>query len=255
MGSSTVQGSSIGLVHENTYNGVGPASFIHRRRLRRTTRLFDQLEMPEKGMLADFGCSNGFILSVLQAEVFKQKPWRFVGFDRSERLLRLAEAKNLRNTEFHRFDLNDRSDAWRDRFDIVSCLETLEHVGNYRNAVVNLYGACKAGGKIVVSIPNERGLPGLVKYVARPMVRKRPYGDFFEGKSRLEYVWRLVSYGDIESFRNSPSNGWGPHLGFDSKRFAEFLHEALLGTGKCRLLSSEASASMFNHFYLLQKVH
>lgn len=254
MGSNTHEQAPIGLVHENTYKGVGPAAFVHRRRLRRTMRLFDRLERPEEGRLADFGCSNGFILSVLQSEVFRRKGWRFFGFDRSERLLMLAEAKNLPNTEFHRFDLNVRSDAWRDRFDVVTCLETLEHVGNYRNAVLNLYEACKPGGRIAISIPNERAFPGLVKYVARPLVRTRPYGDFFEGKSRLEYVWRLVSNSYIDSFRDPPSNGWGPHLGFDSKRFAEFLHEDLAGSGKCRLLASEASASMFNHFYLLQKI-
>jgi SAM-dependent methyltransferase len=242
------------LVHEETYKGLGPASAVARRRLNRTLKVVNSLEVSEVGELADFGCSNGFLLSVLQAGPFRGKRWRFYGFDRSERLLVLARDKKLANTEFHQLDLNVPTDVWRERFDLVTCFETLEHTGSFETAVLNLYRACKVGGRIVISIPNEKGIPGLLKYVGRKVVRRNPYGGFFEGRSELGYLWRLISNQRIDGFRHPPAEGWGPHLGFDSAVFETFLREGLLESGMCRLLRSEASPGMFNHFFLLEKV-
>lgn len=239
--------------HEDTYKGPGPAAMVARRRLRRTMQLFGTLRFAAAGTWADFGCSNGFILSILQTTVLQDKRWHFYGFDKSRRLLDLARARRLANAKFHHFDLNQISDAWLERFDVVTCLETLEHTGDYQSAVLNLYAACRPGGMIIISIPNERGIPGLFKFVGRPLVRRRPYRDFFQDKSAFLYTWHLISHEYIDVFREPPADWWSHHLGFDSRRLREFLERSFLDEGKCRLRSSQASPYMFNHFYLLEK--
>jgi hypothetical protein len=242
------------MIHEQTYKGLGIAAVIHRRRLDRIFRVFNSLEINDNGQLGDFGCSNGFIIALLQEGIFKGKGWKFHGFDHAEHLLSLAKARNLRDAEFHFSDFNVVRDQWDRAFNIVLCFETLEHTGNYRNAVLNLYNSCQIGGKIIITIPNEKGLPGLLKYIGRKVLRKNAYGDFFKGKSELRYIWHLLSDQSIEVFRSPEEAGWGPHLGFDWKLFEKFLSQVLIEKGKCRLLSRDNTPISFNRFYILEKL-
>jgi len=241
-------------IHEQTYKGFGIAAILHRRRLRRIFRMFNSMEINDTGQLGDFGCSNGFIITLLQERIFKGKDWKFHGFDYDEHLISLAKGRNLQHAEFHFSNFNVVSDRWDSAFNIVICFETLEHTGNYRNAVLNLYNSCQVGGKIIITIPNEKGLPGLLKYIGRKMLRKNAYEDFFVGKSELRYIWHLLSDQSIEVFRSPAETGWGPHLGFDWKLFEKFLHQELMEKGKCRLLSEDNALLNFNHFYILEKV-
>ena len=94
------------VVHEQTYNGYGISAFIHRKRLNQLYNLFKKVDFKQSGKLADFGCSNGHVISLLQRDFFNNKPWKFYGFDHSTRLLELAKAKNLKDTQFYFFDLN-----------------------------------------------------------------------------------------------------------------------------------------------------
>ncbi len=91
----------------------------------------------------------------------------------------------------------------------------MEHVGDVHNAIETLLASCKAGGALLISVPNELGLPGLLKYAARKVFRRRPYESFFRGQSEAGYVWRLLTGQSVSAFRDPAADGWGPHLGFD----------------------------------------
>ncbi|HVL93791.1 MAG TPA: hypothetical protein VM264_10665, partial [Acidimicrobiales bacterium] len=52
--------------HARTYEGIGPAAIVHRKRLAAIEQLLGRIEVGSSGEVADFGCSDGFILSVLQ---------------------------------------------------------------------------------------------------------------------------------------------------------------------------------------------
>lgn len=242
------------VVHEESYKGFGLAKIVHRNRLMKIKSLFEAFNILQNGVLADFGCSNGYILSIIQSQIINNASWKFYGFDHSEELLSQAKKKNLRNTEFVHFDLNTINKDYSDNFDIITCFETLEHTGNYRNALTNLYIACKIGGIILISIPNEKGLQGLLKYFARKIIRKKPYGDFFVTNSELKYIWHLITNKPIEVFRDAKATGWGPHLGFDYKLFENYLYENMIKTEKCRILSQKNSFLNFNRLYVIEKI-
>ena len=111
------------------------------------------------------------------------------------------------------------------QFDVVTCFETLEHVGNLRNALDNLFSSCKSRGAVVLSVPNEVGIPGLIKYLGRKAVRRNPYGAFFENQSELRYFWYLITGQPIAAFRTAHVDGWGPHLGFDWRALLRYLEQ------------------------------
>ena len=242
------------VIHEKSYRGLGLPQLVHRSRLRRILRLVDDLDLPARGSLADVGCSNGFVLSQLKEHVLSGKDYALFGFDHSDELLRGARNKNIDGASFHRLDLNEINTSWRSRFDVITCFETLEHVGNYRHAMQNIVAMCRPHGMIVLSIPNERGVPGLLKYVARKLLRKEAYGEFFARQSEWDYVRRLLFNLPIDSFRNEGASGWGPHLGFDWKVFREHLERDYFQPQKLRLISEQSSFMNFNLFYVMTKL-
>lgn len=240
-------------VHEESYRGRSPAAYLHRRRLRTLLALLSSLDLPRQGTWADFGCSNGFILALIQHKLLAHRDWRCIGFDHSELLLGMARERGLPATEFRLLDLNEVRDDWPGEFDVVTCFETLEHVGNYGNALENLVRSCRVGGRVVISVPNENGLPGLLKYLGRRLLRRNPYGDFFRGKSELRYVGALLAGDPIDGFRSPPAHGWGPHLGFDSRKFGRFLNEHYIESGRCRRVHADSSNTGFTHYYVLER--
>ena len=253
MGAVTGDGMET-FVHERSYRGLQPSAWVHRARLRRLMSIFGDLELPAAGSAADFGCSNGFVLELLRARFLPRGRWELSGFDCQEKFLRQAEQKAISGT-FRQLDLNQVQDPAPGSFDLVICLETLEHVGNYRNAVRNLALSCKPGGQLLISVPNEKRLPGFLKFVGRAVCRPRsPYLGFFRRRSVLGYSWALLANQDLERFRHPPQSGWGPHLGFDLDVFEAFLQSELLASGAWTVLRRASSACDFNRFYLLRRV-
>lgn len=148
-----------------------------------TTR---SLSLPRTAAVADFGCSNGFFFAELLRALPEAGSLRLFGFDHSTELLAAARSRNIGNAVFDYVDLNAPPRA-RDRerlFDVVTCFETLEHVGNVHNAIDTLLAACRPGGALLISVPNEIGLPGLLKYAARKVLRRRPYEEFFRARAK-----------------------------------------------------------------------
>jgi 2-polyprenyl-3-methyl-5-hydroxy-6-metoxy-1,4-benzoquinol methylase len=153
------------VVHETTYRRRDLAGIIHRNRLRAVVRTFCRYVDSDTRSWADFGCSNGFIIE----EIVKLKRYSFTrlaGFDNTPELIERAREKQIPAAEFHLFDLNAVV-ASPETFDLVTCMETLEHVGHLENAIANLVAHVRAGGLLLLTVPNETGLAGLIKYFGR----------------------------------------------------------------------------------------
>ena len=190
------------------------------------------LSLPARAAVADFGCSNAFFFAELLRALPEAGSMRLFGFDHSTELLASARARNIDNAVFDYVDLNEPPRTRERLFDVVTCFETLEHVGNVPNAIETLLASCKAGGTLLISVPNELGLPGLLKYGARKVFRRRPYESFFREQSESRYVWRLLTGRSISVFRDPHADGWGPHLGFDWRVVLGHLNES----PACRVL-------------------
>jgi 2-polyprenyl-3-methyl-5-hydroxy-6-metoxy-1,4-benzoquinol methylase len=70
----------------------------------------------------------------------------------------------------------------RDRFDLVCCLETLEHVPDPDLALRELVAVTKPGGRIIVSTPNYLSLVGLYRAALRMLytlrLAKAPFTEY-----------------------------------------------------------------------------
>jgi SAM-dependent methyltransferase len=217
------------LVHETTYRKRNPVGWVHRNRLRAVAAAFDRYLTPSVTSWLDAGCSNGFIVESMVAHRPDQFQ-RIAGFDNTAELIERARGKGIPNARFEVFDLNTVQPA-AERFGLVTCLETLEHVGNIPNAIANLVDRVEPGGLLLLSVPNETGLPGLVKLAGRAAVRRNPYGDFFAGGGRARYVRHLLAGRRIDGFRQPGRDGYGPHLGFDYRSMEDHVRDTHVTTG------------------------
>jgi SAM-dependent methyltransferase len=194
--------------HSTIYLSRSPLQWHHRRRLRFILQLVDTLALEQPMSYADVGCSNGYVthqianrLSLPEADAF----------DHSKELL-VEARKHPGQIRFLLGDLN-RKVAWPRRYDFVSCLETLEHVGDLQCAIKNLADALAPGGLLLISVPIEVGFWGTAKFLTKRMVGYTL--DELPGPpSTWLYLRRLLSGASMSGLRDA-RKAWGTHFGFD----------------------------------------
>lgn len=232
-----------GWTHARSYVGLSPANFVHRARLAHLHDLLRQLDLPATGLLVDLGCSDGFVIWHLRHAGDLPSSWEAAGYELDPRLVKAARRRQVPGATFRRIDLNDAQAHVVRPGDVVLCLETLEHVGDYRSALHVIHESVKPGGWIVLSLPVEVGPVGLAKLVARPLMRRQPYDDFFTGpRDVLAYATSVAAGRDVEHFRTPPRALWRPHLGFDHRRVCEHVREEYVDPGRWRVEVQERAA-------------
>jgi SAM-dependent methyltransferase len=240
--------------HASSYTSFSPASLVHQARLRQLRRQLRRLDLPTRGLLVDLGCSDGFVLSQLRAGGDIPPGWRLHGYDRRVRWLKAARRRGVPKSRFRRLDLNDEAARVVEQGDLVMCLETLEHVGDYRSALQVIHYAIRPGGRLILSMPVEVGPVGLVKLFGRPLARRRPYADFFSSPGqRLPYVAAVATFGDIGRYRSPARLAWGPHLGFDHRSVTSHIRHRYVETGLWTIEGVEHSAFGANVFLLVRR--
>lgn len=239
--------------HSQSYEGIGFDKLVHRARLKKIVHIVESLRFEEEGFWADFGCSDGWCLYHLQKKIPSLARWKLYGFDHQSALLDLARKRKIPHAEFIRADLNAIDKKYENSFHMVTCLETLEHIGDYRNAFSNVHLTCRSGGLIVIAVPNETGIPGMIKFIGRKILRKDPYGLFFKNAGVFKYFMTLLNGGDIEIFRDNDVVEWGPHLGFDYRNLEKYIQEEYVHRARCVIIKRQVSFFGFNRLYVLKK--
>ena len=112
--------------------------------------------------ILDVGCGEGSLLKML-----KEKGNNVFGIDASKEGLLAAQEKKidckLLDVSTEKFPYDDN------KFDIVLCLETIEHVENPHHCIWEIKRVLKEKGMFIISIPNFKMLhpyiyPGLFKF-------------------------------------------------------------------------------------------
>lgn len=240
--------------HAQSYRGLSPAVLVHRARLRQVAALVHGLPLPDEGRLVDLGCSDGFVVAHLREAGVLPDRWQVQGYDRNRRLVRAAAARGLADARFREIDLNDRSARVDEPGDLVICLETLEHVGSYRDALAVIHHAMAPGGRLLLSMPNEVGVIGFGKLIGRPVLRRHPYQGFFpDRRAMYRYAVDVTLHKDLEQHRQPPRAGWAPHLGFDHRAVLRHIERTYLEPGSWVLEQAHRSALGANHFLVVRR--
>ncbi len=168
-----------------------------------------------EGAFCDLGCSNGFITQKIQAYFNFNSA---VGLDHEVDNLTFA-SRSYPGIEFRLIDLNNPPEVDR-TFDLVTCFETLEHVGNLENSIQNILSRIAPGGKCLISVPIEHGPRGFLKYLVKKIVFRYSVSEL--GVSENYYLRILLGRDRISKSRPK-ADGYGTHFGFDYRDVDDLL--------------------------------
>ncbi len=168
----------------------------------------------------DFGCASGFITSRIQQLLHIPDAY---GSDSLQDYINSAVA-TYPNINFELINLN-KPYTTPQQFDLVTCFETLEHVGHLSTALNTICTAIKPGGLGLLSVPVETGMPGIIKYLLKIKVLGNKEDGLKEigrenGNHYLRSLWKGE---DISKYRNIQRELWWFHFGFDYKSIEAYL--------------------------------
>jgi SAM-dependent methyltransferase len=205
--------------HSLTYRR-GLRNLPHRRRLRAIVAALTRGGAPRVEGFADVGCSNGYVTAILRERL---APARTVGFDHVEEHLARGRREHP-EIEFQPIDLNRPLPGDHEAFDLVTCFETLEHVGRLEQAIANLLALTRSGGTLLITTPIESGPRGLIKFLIKVGAFRYSLRELPPQPHRFaRYLGTLVANRSIASFRDE-RGGWGTHFGFDWREVERILH-------------------------------
>ena len=99
--------------------------------------------------VADIGCGTGGLLKSIQ---HRFQPRSLTGFEYSEKALDIARGK-VPGVEFRYFDIYEGSTS---QFDVIFCVEVLEHLLRPDAALRNILSMLADGGVALITVPNGR---------------------------------------------------------------------------------------------------
>ena len=191
--------------HSKTYKLNDVRNVAHVLRLRAILRILRAKIKYTPRTYADFGCSNGFITNKI-ADLFDLSD--STGYDYSDNVI--VGSRLYPKIRFERLDLNVVHDNI-DHYDLVTCFETLEHVGNLESAVANVCQSRAPEGSLLISVPIEIGFIGIIKYAIKRILFRY---DLPLMCNDFQYITALIRGERISRFR-APESGYGSHFGFD----------------------------------------
>ena len=199
--------------HSKTYRLNDVRNIAHIMRLKNILKTLGARVPGKVSTYADYGCSNGFITSQVAQRLGIPN---VSGFDHSDNVD--VGAQLHPEISFQRLDLNVVH-AELGKYDLVTCFETLEHVGNIESAIENVCRSRSPEGSLLVTVPIEIGWIGFAKYVIKRFLFR--YDLPLQCTDR-QYAKALLNGERISRFR-PPAPGYGTHFGFDYRDVDEIL--------------------------------
>lgn len=108
--------------------------------------------------LLDVGCGTGFLIDNLAAK----KDAEYHGLDLSEKMIEVAESKNIKNAHFKQ-GLADCLPYEDNSFDVVTCIQSFHHYPDSDKAMKEAYRVLKPGGLYLLSDTGVSGIAGWVE--------------------------------------------------------------------------------------------
>jgi len=97
---------------------------------------------------------------------------------------------SVQDIEIKKGDLSQSLPYPSRSFDIVTCIEGLEHLENPFNAIREFYRILKPGGKLFLSLPNYLNIERRLRFLITGLFSKIPSSKTL-GKDRFDNLWML----------------------------------------------------------------
>jgi len=190
--------------HSLTYKQFKLRNLPHILRKKQLSNLIARLKR-RPNIYSDFGCSNGYLTKTFHDILL---PVKTNGYDHSDDIE--AARSTYSDINFDYIDLN-KVNNFDEKSDLITCFETIEHVGNSLHAIRNLKEASHKGSILLISVPIEIGFVGIMKYIVKRFFLKY---ELPLNCNDSEYFSALLKGKNINQFRKN-AEGYGSHFGYD----------------------------------------
>jgi 2-polyprenyl-6-hydroxyphenyl methylase/3-demethylubiquinone-9 3-methyltransferase len=158
---------------QSWWDPAGPSRPLHELNPLRLRYIEQALALRDANVL-DVGCGGGIL-----SEAMAKRGARVLGIDLSQAVLDVAELHALESKvaiQYRSVAAEDLAAAQPDSFDLVTCMEMLEHVPDPAASLRALANLVKPGGDVIVSTLNRKPLAFAVaiiggEYIARILPR------------------------------------------------------------------------------------
>lgn len=136
------------------YRWVGEIYIGKRAKLAHFRRLLDAIKITDGGKVLEVGSGDG-LFSFEAATMLKH--CRVIGMELNacEALAceKIARTEGLENLQFQQGILSDFN--WTNEFELVFCLDVLEHIKEDLKAAVQIHDALKSNGTVLIHVPSR----------------------------------------------------------------------------------------------------
>ena len=134
----------------------------------------EELEKTECRDLLDCGCGTGPMISLLHE---KDPDRHYVGLDLTPRMIEVARAKNLSNTEFVVGDAEKMPFA-DESFDVIICTNSFHHYPDPQSFFDSVHRVLRKGGRLILQDYTGPGfLVKLMNRIEMPLLNMLGRGD------------------------------------------------------------------------------
>lgn len=142
--------------------------------------------VPKSNKLLDVGCSNGLIKFFIQNRVKK-----IYGIDNDKKALIKAKRKGLivRKVNLEKDIIPYPSNY----FDVVTCLDVVEHIRDPDLLIKKIYKVTKKNGLLIISTPNIRFTDHLIKLIVKGTFPKTSMDKGFNDEGHVHFF----TYSDL----------------------------------------------------------
>jgi 2-polyprenyl-6-hydroxyphenyl methylase/3-demethylubiquinone-9 3-methyltransferase len=212
---------------QSWWDPKGPSKPLHDLNPLRLRYIERIVPLPEREVL-DVGCGGGIL-----AEAMARAGARVLGIDLSQAVLDVAELHALQSKIAARYRAIAAEELAAERpasFDLVTCMEMLEHVPDPAASIRSLAGLAKPGGQVIVSTLNRNPLAFAVAIVG------------------AEYIARVLPRGThdyLKFIRPSELARWGREAGLELRDLTGITYNPFTRSFR---LSSDTRVNYLAHF-------